>query len=273
MSSAWRSQVVLEEALENRLLGQGAFFLPGDSMFLVNKYGVRVVNEKRNYNDRTKVHFTYDPVREDYPNQVLFMIFDERTRDAYGGAYPLTVPGEPSPYFITGASLSELSRNIAARLARVANAVGGATLAPDFDRKLQQTVARFNGFARAGRDEDFGRGAQAYDREWQAFFSAVREGSTFPRNSMPNGTMHPLRDSGPYYAIMLSAGALDTNGGPLIDAHARVLGADLQPIPGLYGAGNCIASPSREAYYGAGGTIGLAMTFGYIAALDATASA
>lgn len=270
MQSAWRTQVVLEEALQNRLLGQGAFFLPGDSMLVVNKYGQRVVNEKRNYNDRTKVHFTYDPVSEDYPNQVLLMVFDERTRDAYGGAYPIPEPSQPAPYLVSGATIAELTQNVAGRLQRVAHHTGGAALSEDFQRKLEATIARFNGFAKAGKDEDFRRGAQAYDREWQGFFSAMRQGSSHGANTMPNRTLHPLRESGPYYAVILSAGALDTNGGPMIDQHARVLGADLKPIVGLYGAGNCIASPSREAYYGAGGTIGLAMTFGYLAAMHAT---
>lgn len=265
LGSAWRTQVVLDEALENRAIGLGAFVLPGDSMIVVNKYGRRIVNEKINYNDRTHTHFVFDAQRKEYPNQLQFMIFDERSLDAFGGAFPIPADRRASRHMIQGASPAELAANIAARLAVHARHTAGFTLKPEFAANLTATIARFNAFARAGRDTDFDRGMHAYDADWQALFSPVRKGSTQPTNPMPNATMHPISTDGPLYAFILAPGALDTNGGPMINEHAQVLDAHNQPIPGLYGAGNCIASPARNAYYGAGGTIGLALTFGYIA--------
>ncbi len=266
MSGAWRTQILLEEALQSSKLAAGVFFPPGDSMLLVNKYGVRVVNENRNYNDRTEAHGIYDASQAEYPNQLLFMIYDQRTAEAFAGAYPL--PSKPSgaTHVMTGDSLKGLAERIEQRLKEVSSRTGGFSLAPSFADNLKATISRFNGFARSGDDQDFHRGDAAYDSEWHLVFSPMRTDTEWPANDGPSVTMHPLRDEGPYYAIILAAGALDTNGGPVIDASARVLNTEDQPIAGLYGAGNCIASPSREAYWGAGHTLALSLTFGYIAA-------
>lgn len=267
LHTAWRSQVVLEEALENRALGLAAFVLPGDSMLLVNTRGKRIVNEKINYNDRTESHFVFDPVNKEYPNLVQFMVFDERTLDGFGGAFPLPADRRAARHLIQGATLAELAEQIRSRLKKIASRTGGAGLADNFTANLTETVSRFNGYARAGRDPEFDRGLHAYDSDWQALFSPLRKGSAQAVNPMPNVTMHPLAENGPYYAFILGPGALDTSGGPAINEHAQVLDAHGKPIPGLFGAGNCIASPSRGAYFGAGGTIGLALTFGHIAGL------
>jgi hypothetical protein len=266
MSGAWRTQIVLEEALVSSVLASGVFFPPGDSMLQVNRYGIRVVNENRNYNDRTEVHGVYDPSEAEHPNQLMFMIYDQRTAEAFAGVYPLPEQPSGSPLVLEGESLDALVERIEERLAEITAQTGGFSLAPSFAANLKTTIRRYNGFARAGKDEDFHRGAAGYDSEWHQVFSPLRAESGWPANENPSITMHPLRDSGPYYAIILAAGALDTNGGPVIDSSARILNTDDEPIPGLYGAGNCIASPSREAYYGAGHTLGMALTFGYIAA-------
>ena len=265
LNTAWRTQVLLEEALENRAVGLGAFVLPGDSMILVNKYGQRCVNEKRDYNDRTMAHFPYDPSREEYPNHLMFMLFDERSIDAFGGAFPFPANKGEQPHLIEGATWDAVFARLAERLQKVKGKTGGVALAPEFAANAKASIARFNGYAKAGKDPEFDRGLHLYDREWHLLFSARRQGTKQPENPHPNNTMHPFADKGPYYAFILAPGALDTNGGPLINEQAQVLGRGDKPIPGLYGAGNCIASPTRGAYLGAGATIGPALTFGWIA--------
>jgi hypothetical protein len=266
MSSAWRTQVMLEEALLSPNLAAGVFFPPGDSMIQVNRYGVRVVNEKRNYNDRTEAHGFYNPSQAEFPNQLLFMIYDQRSAEAFAGVYPIPADSGNAAQVLKGGSLEELAATIDTRLGEIAPRTGGVALAPDFHENLKKTIDRFNGFARSGEDQDFQRGKAAYDREWQLVFSPQRADSGWPPNDGPSITMYPLRDEGPYYAVILAGGALDTCGGPAIDTSARVLDIEDKPIPGLFGAGNCIASPSGEAYWGAGHTLGLSLTFGYIAA-------
>ena len=269
LGTAWRSPVLLEEALQNRVLGIGAFWMPGDSMILVNKYGKRCVDEKRPYNVRTQAHFHYDSTREEYPNHLMFMLFDQRTLDAFGGDLPLPPWQTEHPYLLRGESWEALASALSAKLQSLEGKTGGVKLSADFADSLAATIAGFNDYATKGKDPEFGRGNQLYDRRWHLMVSARRQGTTQPENPYPNITMHPFEKKGPYYAFILAPGALDTSGGPLINEKAQVLAHDDAPIPGLYGAGNCIAAPSRGAYYGAGGTIGPALTFGAIAGRNA----
>ena len=121
---------------------------------------------------------------------------------------------------------------------------------------LAETVERFNGFARAGKDADFGRGESAADR----YYGDDRV--------KPNPTMAPLTD-GPWYAIRLFPGDLGTKGGLRVDENARVVTEAGAPIAGLWATGNNTASIMARTYPGAGGTIGPAMCFGMLAAEDA----
>lgn len=267
MQTAWRTQVVLEEALQQHRVGGPVHIPPGDSMIIVNKHGVRVANEKRNYNDRSRVHHEWDPVAVEYPNQFLFLVVDQRTVEAYAGNPPLPIEPGNSPYLIKADSPTALAGGLQQRLDRLREQYGVAfTLSEHFALALEKTLERFNRFARRGVDEDFQRGAHQSEMDWQAHFSRRHRDASAPLDSMPNSTMYPIDTRGPLYAVILAPGVLDTCAGPMIDAGSRVLDPAGAAIPGLYGAGNCVASPTREAYFGAGGTIGPAMAFGYIAA-------
>jgi len=267
-AGAFRAESILEGVVENPGGSNNVFYIPGDSVLEVNKYGHRYVNEKRNYTDRTMTHFVWDAQKAEWTNMLTFLIYDQRTADLWMGFPPYSVPGATPSYLILGDSLESLVGEIAARLAKLSDRTGGFRLDDSFVENLKQTVQTFNGYAESGKDEDFGRGETNYDREWTTF-PPTMPGAEWPPEGTKNYTMYPLSDHGPYYAIILAAGTLDTNGGPVINGHSQVLDARGNPIEGLYGAGNCIASPTANAYWGGGSTIGPAMAFGYIAATHA----
>jgi succinate dehydrogenase/fumarate reductase flavoprotein subunit len=265
MASAWRAQIVLEQALQFSSTPDDVFMPPGDSMILVNRLGVRAVDEKANYNERSRAHYVWDPVRHEWINLLLFMIYDSRTAELFGGRFPLPAANTSAPYVIQARDLAGLSGALDKRLAALAPRTGGVRLDPGFARSLSASVSRFNAAAQSGVDPDFSRGARLYDREWHTKVWSFPNPKTKHKLDQKNATMHAFASHGPYYAIILAAGTLDTNGGPVIDASARVLDASGVPIPGLFAAGNCAASPTGPAYYAGGGTLGPAVTFGCIA--------
>ena len=264
MSNAWWCQIPLDQALEHRSVPTGIWCSPGDSMLQVDARGARFMNEKFVYNERTQRQFAWDPVSGSYPQLLSFMVYDARCARQYAGFAPIPPEGAAAAHVYSGGTLRELAAALDARLREIAPHTGGAALAPDFAERLEATVARFNGFAAAGQDADFARGETPIEPFFH-FFGPRREFD----NPLPNPTLHPLASQGPYYAVILVPGTLDTKGGPRIDRHARVLDPWGEPIPGLYGAGNCIASPTGPAYWAGGATLGPAITFGALAARHA----
>ena len=71
---------------------------------------------------------------------------------------------------------------------------------------------------------------------------------------------------GPYYAVLLTPGVMDTLGGVVADTTARVLREDGSIIAGLYAAGEVIGN-TQGAYYSVG--LGEAAVFGRVAARNA----
>jgi len=119
--------------------------------------------------------------------------------------------------------------------------------------EIAATVQRFNGFARAGVDDDFHRGESADDR----YRATEQQAQPEPGRSESSAVLRG--QDGP--------GDLGTKGGVRTDAHGRALRADGSIIDGLYAAGNASAPVMGHTYPGPGGTIGPAMSFGYLAAL------
>ncbi len=269
MAGAWRAQCLVEQALLYPSLPMEVWWPIGDSMFVVNKYGRRCFNENRNYHDRTRESYLFDANNAEYPNLLTFPIYDRRTAERFAGNYPL--PDEPlgDSYVISADTLEGLAAALDARLSTIAAHTGGVRLDSSFAQALKDTFVRFNGYAREGRDRDFDRGRYPYDVEVQSSEQVPRSGTNWPPNPYPSPVMHPLLDAGPYFTMILGPAVLATNGGPVIDPTGAVLDTAGQPIPGLYGAGNCIASPAANSYWGGGATLGAAMTFGYVAGRSA----
>jgi hypothetical protein len=240
-NAAWK-QVALEHALRFPSFPNGVAAIPGDSSLMVNRYGERVVNEKLNYNQRAQVHFDWDAEEYQYRNQLLFMIYDARTGAAFAGSEPIPPVDGVHPEVISVDRLDAMGPAIDARLREFEERTLRFRLADDFGERLAETVSRFNRYSRKGVDPEFRRGETLHEG---AFHGPRRAG-----NDMPNPMMYPLSETGPYHAIILAAGTFGTRGGPEIDPHARVLHADGHAIPGLYGAGNCIASPAAGGYWG-----------------------
>ncbi len=269
MSQAWWGELLLEHALQTSSVGAIMWGPPGNSMFLVNKYGVRVVNETALYNERTQVHFEWDPYHYEYPNLILMMIWDQATHEESAGRFPIPPAGAEAGYVIQANTLESLADRIDQRLEQLGDQINHFRLDASFRDNLPATTARFNEFARDGRDPDFHRGENPSGWFLHQGFNYSTKKLVFGE---PGETMRPLARQGPYYAALIGAGTLDTKGGPVTNTQAQILDIDNQPINGLYGAGNCVASPAGRAYFSGGATIGPAIVFGYIAAEHAAQS-
>jgi succinate dehydrogenase/fumarate reductase flavoprotein subunit len=115
-----------------------------------------------------------------------------------------------------------------------------------------QTVAEFNDGAEKGVDPLFHRGESEWDRTW----GDVKH--------EPNPALGPVSVA-PFYALSMTPGVFSTKGGVKLNDRGQVLAeATGAPIAGLYAAGNVSNDALPQGYPGVGGTLGPAMTFGFI---------
>jgi 3-oxosteroid 1-dehydrogenase len=213
--------------------------LPGS--IIVNAAGRRFMNEAMPYVEA--VHATYAGEATGVQHVPAWMVIDQRYRNRY--LFAGLSPRQPFP----GRWYKNGTVKTADTLAGLAEEIGVPADA------LEETVRRFNGFAASGVDEDFHRGESGYDRYYS------------DPTVKPNPSLHAI-DQAPYYAVKIVPGDLGTKGGLVTDERARVLRPDGSVISGLYAAGNVSAAVMGHTYAGPGATIGPALTFGYLAALD-----
>ncbi|MGO4395529.1 FAD-dependent oxidoreductase [Variovorax sp. M-6] len=206
----------------------------------VTPKGKRFTNEGNSYHD-----FVQAMVKacEGEPEVSAWLLCDHKALRGYGlgcvAPSPLPIGRHlRSGYLKRGATIGDLAKQI--------------DIAP---ATLESTVAEFNASASTGDDPAFGKGSKAYNRY---------QGDALVT---PNPCVAPLQD-GPYYAIKLVIGDIGTFAGLVTDERTRVLDATRQPIKGLYAVGNDAASVMGGNYPGAGITLGPALTFGYLAALQ-----
>jgi 3-oxosteroid 1-dehydrogenase len=210
---------------------------PGYPHFiLVNKKGERFADEsKTSY--LVKV-WEYDYAKLNYPNFPTYAIWDEQFREDY----PLgsVEPGKPYPEGMVekAENVTELSRKLG---------VDG--------ENLSKTIERFNKFARAGVDEDFGRGSQLRS---DMFCGDLKH--------KPNPNLGTI-EKPPFYGLKFCVASIAAaNCGYRIDQRGRVLDFEGNPIPNLFACGNCVAATELGTGYQDGAMMSRSMTFGYIAA-------
>jgi predicted oxidoreductase len=116
---------------------------------------------------------------------------------------------------------------------------------------LEATVEVFNRDARLGKDSAFGKGTTSYNR---------RMGDDLHK---PNPCVAPLEQA-PFYAVKLVISDRGTYVGLSTDIQSRVLDPGGRPIPGLYAAGNDMASLLGGTDAG-GSMLAQAITSGFVA--------
>jgi succinate dehydrogenase/fumarate reductase flavoprotein subunit len=209
-------------------------------LIAVNRDGVRFVNEAVSYHE-----FVRAQLRRPERNSLAWLVCDKDFLWKYGlgrvRPFALSLRRElGSGYLKVGSTLAELAAAI--------------NVPAD---TLMKTVATFNEAAKDGRDPEFGRGSNIYQRHLG------------DAQCQPNPCVAPLLRA-PFYAVAVQPADLGMAAGVVTDANARALRADGTPIEGLYVCGNDMHSVMNGAYPAPGITLGPALVFGYLAALHAS---
>ena len=202
------------------------------SGIMVNKAGKRVISElDTNHNIKNE---------EVKQGGKLFILMDQPSYDAF-----LT------KLSITGISKGDMDKWLAQDgkgypIVVKADSIPAVAKKAGVDgAELLKTVARYNGFVKAGKDADFNRPAK--------FMKEV------------------IADKGPYYIVEQQPRFATTMGGVVTDMNLNVLDENNKPIKGLFAAGELVGGAMGDDSP-PGGNMAWAMTSGKLAAERAVQS-
>jgi 3-oxosteroid 1-dehydrogenase len=199
---------------------------------VVNRHGRRFADETFFQGIVPQLRL-FDPARHEYPNLPAYLIFDAQYLKKYSFANRPVGSAVPDTVARAG-SLPELAKRLGID-----------------DKKLAETVCRFNDFVQTGRDDDFHRG----ESHWRLFAATAA-----PGGDRSLGTI----EEPPFYGIELRP-AGGSSVGLLTDARGRVIHHRRRPIPGLYASGTVAAATEQGIGYQAGLSLASSMTFSYLA--------
>ncbi|MEX0407280.1 FAD-dependent oxidoreductase [Aquibium sp. LZ166] len=203
---------------------------------VVNRKGRRFADETYFQSMAPRLR-EYEPATHSFSNLPCYLVFDSQFQRRF--SFAGNAPGAAIPDWVACADTIE---ELAAKL--------------DVDAAgLAETVARYNGFAATGVDEDFKRGAQ----KW-----SLAKKDSWGAEGLPNPSVGAV-SQGPFYGIELHPSAF-CSAGLVTNPDAQVLNQRGHPISGLYAVGNASAHTDYGVGYQAGYSLASAMTFGYLAA-------
>jgi hypothetical protein len=204
------------------------------------------MNELKNLgHNKESLELTYfSQERVEYPNNPFYLVFDETLKtkqplsSSGGMGGRMTWNGVYDVYKWSADNNAEIEKGWIIKAGTIKEL---AAKIPMDAAGLEETIAKYNGYCRSGKDAEFDR----------------RKESLLPIKTPP------------YYAMELALTCINTQGGPKHNAKAQTLDNEDKPIPRLYSAGE-LGSFFGFLYPG-GSNIPEAIAFGGIAGENAAA--
>ena len=192
---------------------------------MLNAHGQRFLDEGADFRNYTYARYGRVILRQ--PGQFAWQVFDQKVTHLLRDEY----------------RIRQVTRVSADTLEALVEKLDGV----DADAALA-TIREYNGAV----------------RQDVAFNPNIKDGRCTEGLAVPKSNWANTLDQGPFEAYAVTCGITFTFGGLRIDTDARVLDTDLEPIPGLYAAGELVGGIFYHNYPGGSGLMAGAV-FGRVA--------